>query len=167
MQAFVPLASPSRRERLVEFPRHRLHIVRPDRPDRPEARRYVRMLRLPSRPTRGFHWPLRGRSDPVRAAAWFGTRHRQGHSFFSPRRITGPLFWKVRTSIQQAMESWSRIARSHIFDTVFDLAALAMVLPFDSSRFASAFSGSGFINRADGLRMSVFDGDNLLTAISK
>ena len=87
--------------------------------------------------------------------------------FFSARRITGPLFRKVQTSIKEAVKSWNRIAQSHIVDAVLDLAAIAIVLPFDASSFASAFGGSGFINRADGIRMSVFHGNDLLAAISE
>ena len=87
--------------------------------------------------------------------------------FFSARRITSPLFRRVQTRIHEALKSRSRIAQSHIVDAVFDLSAIAIVLPFDASRFASAFGGSGFINSADGLRVSVFRGDNLLAAISQ
>lgn len=73
--------------------------------------------------------------------------------YFSARRITGPLFRKIQTGIQQAIESWSRIAQSHIVDAVFDLPAIAIVLPFDARSFTSTFGGSGFVNGADGIRV--------------
>lgn len=65
------------------------------------------------------------------------------------------------------MKSWSRIAQSHIVNAVFDLATIAIVLPFDASGFPSAFGGSGFINCANRFRVRVFRGNNLLAAISE
>ena len=87
--------------------------------------------------------------------------------FFSTRWISGPLFRKVQSRIQKAVDPRQRIAQSHIVDAVFDLPAIAIVLPFDASRFTSAFGGSGFINRADGIPVSVFRGNNLLATISE
>lgn len=81
--------------------------------------------------------------DAVQSAAWFETRRRQAHLFFSARWIIGSLFRKVQTRIQKTVKSWSRIAQSHIVDAVFDLASIAIVLPFDAGVFA--FGGDNLL----------------------
>jgi hypothetical protein len=52
-------------------------------------------------------------------------------------------------------------------DAVFELAAIAVVLPCRRRRTPAALMNSRFVNQANGIRMSVIAGDDLLASISQ
>ena len=58
--------------------------------------------------------------------------------FFTAHRIVGPFLGQVQPSVQQAIESRCGIGQGNGVDAVFDLAAIAVVLPFDASGVATS-----------------------------
>lgn len=54
-----------------------------------------------------------------------------------------------------------------MIDTVLDLAAIAVVLPFDARRFAAALGCSGIVDAANVVWVSVVGSDDLLTTVEQ
>lgn len=157
-------AFPSTRGRSAGLRRRMLHCVCPNRQ---ESRCSVRTLRLLSMPALEFHWPSRGQSDPARSVAWFEIPPRRARMFFSARGITGPIVRKIQACIEEATQCRSRIPQSHVVDAVFDLTTITIVLPFDTSGFATTFRRSSLIDNSNGDWAGVLGRDNLLTPVSK
>jgi hypothetical protein len=87
--------------------------------------------------------------------------------FFPTHRLVRPFARQIQLRIQQASEAGRGIRQGYAVDTVFDLPAIAVVLPFHTGRFGAALDGSRFVDATDGLWMRVFTGDNLLAAITQ
>jgi hypothetical protein len=62
--------------------------------------------------------------------------------------------------VQQTVESGSRISQRDVVDAVFDLPAIAIILPLDTGRLIAALGCSRFVNAADRLGACMLDGDD-------
>ena len=69
--------------------------------------------------------------------------------------------------VQQTIKSGSRIGQCDVVDAVFDLPAIAVILPLDTGCLIAALGRSRFVNAADCLGVCMLDGDDLLTTISQ
>lgn len=65
------------------------------------------------------------------------------------------------------MESLATIRERDVVDAVFDLAAVAVVLPFHARRVAAALGRAGLVDHTDRLGVGVLAGDKLLAAIAE
>ena len=65
------------------------------------------------------------------------------------------------------MEVFGGIGDGDAVDTVFNLAAVAVVLAFDTGGVIAALGRSGFINNADRLGMSMIAGDDPLALVTR
>jgi len=64
--------------------------------------------------------------------------------------------------VQKGIKPGGRIGQRDIVDTVFNLSAIAIVLPFDAGCFTPTLGCSGFINEANRFIAGVLGGSLLL-----
>ena len=81
--------------------------------------------------------------------------------FFSAREVIGPFFGQVHLRPDEALKGAGGKGCRHIDDCVFDLASVAVVLPFDANSVASAFGSSRFVNHADCVGIGMLSRDEL------
>ena len=65
------------------------------------------------------------------------------------------------------MEIFACVGQCNIIDAVFNFAAIAVVLTFNTRSVLSTFSGTRLINTADRVGMRMFIRDEPLTLIAK
>ena len=87
--------------------------------------------------------------------------------FFSARRVIRKIFGQVESTIQQHLKTRGRVAEMHSHRAVVDLPSVAVVLPADADRLFAALGRPRLVDTANGQRMGVLGGHDLLAAISQ
>lgn len=136
-------------------------------PDHLGTWRPDRTVRRTSTPIRVRRWITPDRSGRAQSVVWCETRSPRGHSFFSARRIVGPVFRKIHSAIKQDLKTWRRIAEMHTDNAVIHLPAIPIPLTTDTDGLFPALGNARFVHASDRVRMSVIFGHNLLAAVSK
>jgi hypothetical protein len=72
---------------------------------------------------------------------------------------------QVEFTVQQTLKAGSAIAEMHADDAVVHLAAIAQPLPRGSDGLHAALGRGRFVNAAEGLRMGVLAGNQLLAVV--
>ncbi len=65
------------------------------------------------------------------------------------------------------MEIRGRVSDRDVIDAVLDLASVPVVLTFNPCGLFAALRGACFVDAADGVRIGVLSGDDVLAAISQ
>jgi hypothetical protein len=72
---------------------------------------------------------------------------------------------EVEITVQQTLKAGGAVAQMHADDAIVDLAATTQPLPCGADGMATALGRAGFIQAADGLRVSVLTGDQPLALV--
>ena len=73
---------------------------------------------------------------------------------------------QVEFTVQQTLKAGGPVAEMHADDAIVDLAATPQPLPSGADGMHAALGRPGFVQAANGLRVSVSAGDQLLAVVA-